>query len=82
MENILPLFLTFISGLFIALGALIVYVTKNNDKFVHFSISMAFGVIGTLIVFELFPHSIEVLEEYFEGFICYIVFGNCAFIGV
>lgn len=82
MENLLPLFLTFISGLFIALGALIVYVTKNNDKFVHFSISMAFGVISTLLVFELFPHSIETLEQCFDSSISYIVFFVCAVIGI
>lgn len=82
MEGLLPLFLTFISGLFIALGSLIVYVTKNNDKFVHFSISMAFGVISTLLIFELYPHSMEVLELYFDGIINYVIFVICAIVGV
>lgn len=82
MENILPLFLTFISGLFIVLGSLIVYITKNNDKFVHFAISMAFGVMIMLIGLELFPEVIEVFNEHFDGVIGYIFLGVVVLLGV
>lgn len=82
MEFLLPLFLTFISGLFIALGALIVYITKNNDKFVRFSISMAFGVILTLLVFELLPESLHILGEYFDKPFNYVIFGICILVGI
>lgn len=82
MENILPLFLTFISGLFISLGALVVYVTKNNDKFVHFSISMAFGVMATLVLGELLPEAMEVFGEHFDGVMSYVVLGICVLVGI
>lgn len=82
MENILPVFLTFISGLFIALGALIVYVTKNNEKFVQFAISMAFGVMLMLICFELLPESFEVFSEYFDGYMCYVTLSMCVLFGI
>lgn len=82
MENILPLFLTFIAGLFIAVGALVVYITKNNDKFVHFSISMAFGVMVTLVCFELLPEVIEIFNEHFDGYVSYIVLLICVLAGV
>lgn len=82
MENILPLFLTFISGLFIALGALIVYVTKNNEKFVHFAISMAFGVMATLICLELLPEVMEVFTEHFDGIMRYVVLAGCVLLGI
>lgn len=82
MGSILPLFLTFISGLFIALGALIVYITKNNDKFVHFAISMAFGVMAMLVCFELLPEATEVFSENFDSFIGYIVLGVVVLLGV
>lgn len=82
MDFVLPLFLTFIAGLFIALGSLIVYVTKNNDKFVHFAISMAFGVMAALVCFELLPEAIEVLSEHFGNFKGYIVLGICVLLGV
>lgn len=82
MESILPLFLTFISGLFIVLGSLIVFITKNNDRFVHFSISMAFGVMASLICFELFPEASEMLHDYFGNFKGYVVLGICILVGI
>ncbi len=81
MEYLLPLFLTFIAGLFIALGALIVLVLKDNEKFVHFSISMAFGVIVTLISMELFPEASEALCEHFGSTFGYIILGICVIVG-
>lgn len=82
MNNILPLFLTFIAGLFIAFGALIVYITKNNDKFVHFAISMAFGVMVTLIGFELLPEVNEVFNDCFNGYMSYVILVICVLFGV
>ena len=40
------LVLTLIVGLFILLGSIIIFVTKNNDNIVNFSISIAFSVIS------------------------------------
>ena len=56
------LFLTLILGLFIILGAAIVFLTKNNDKFIEFSISLATSVIFMLILIDILPETIEVIE--------------------
>lgn len=81
MEIIIPLFLTFIAGLFITLGALIAMIVKNNKKFIHFSISMAFGVIVSLISLELLPETKEILCEHF-GNLGYVLLIVCVVVGV
>lgn len=64
----MELLLTFLVGIFIVLGAFIVLKTQNNDRLVSFSISMAFGVMLTLVILELLPESFELLhEEYTLG---------------
>ena len=63
MNNFIGLLFTLVVGLFILIGTAIVKLTKNNDNFVHFSIGMALGVIGTLIFMELLPESFELLHE-------------------
>lgn len=55
------LLLTLLLGLFIILGAVIVFLTKNNDRFIQFSISLAFGVIAMLIVTDLIPEAYEII---------------------
>lgn len=57
------LLLTLILGIFIILGAVIVFLTKNNDKFVQFSISLAFGVMSMLIFLDLIPEAYEVIDS-------------------
>ena len=57
------LLLTLVLGIFIILGAVIVFLTKNNDKFVQFSISLAFGVMIMLIFFDLLPEAYEVVDH-------------------
>ena len=56
------LLLTLLLGLFIIVGALIVFLTKNNEKFIEFSISLAFGVMITLILIDILPEVIEVVD--------------------
>lgn len=56
------LLFTLILGIFILLGALIVFLTENNDKFVQFSISLAFGVMIMLIAFDLLPEAYEAIN--------------------
>lgn len=56
------LFFTLILGLFIIFGAFIVQLFKNKDKFILISLSMAFGVMMTLIVLELFPEAYEIFS--------------------
>lgn len=57
------LLFTLILGVFILLGAGIVFVTKNNDRFVQFSISLAFGVMVMLIALDLLPEAYEVINQ-------------------
>lgn len=61
--ELFALFLTLVLGLFILLGTIIVFFLKNNEKFVSFSLALAFGVMMCLSIFELFPESYEHLEE-------------------
>ena len=56
------LILTLLLGFFIVIGALIVFVFKNNEKFIEFSIAMAFSVILMLVVFDIIPESYEVVD--------------------
>ncbi len=74
------LLLTLLLGIFIIVGALIVFVTKNNDRFINFSISLAFGVILMLIITDLIPEAYEIVDNGNLVFsIIYILIGS--FIG-
>lgn len=61
--NFVALLFTLLVGLFILLGSYIGLNYKNNKKFTDFSISMAFGVIISLILFELLPETYEILND-------------------
>ena len=63
MDKLIALGLTLIVGIFILIGTLIVFFTKNNNKFIKFSISMAFGVMISLAIVELMPEAFELLES-------------------
>ena len=47
-------------GLFIIIGAVITFVSKNNNKFVSFSISLAFSVMIMLMFVDLIPEIKEI----------------------
>lgn len=55
--------LTILSGFSILIGTLIAFLLKNNKKLTDFSISMAAGVMSTLLIIELIPESFELLNE-------------------
>lgn len=57
------LMMAFIAGITIFIGTIIVFLSKNNKKLIEFSISMAVGVMTTLLIFELLPESFELLHE-------------------
>ncbi len=63
MTSGLGLFLTLALGLFILFGSAIVFLMKNGDRLVNFSIGMALGVMSALGILELFPEALEHLEE-------------------
>jgi len=60
--NFVALLLTLVVGMFILLGSFIGLNYKDNRKFTDFSISVAFGVIISLILFEILPETFEVLN--------------------
>lgn len=60
--NLVALLLTLVVGLFILVGSFIGLNYKENKRFTDFSISIAFGVIISLILFEVLPETFEVLN--------------------
>lgn len=61
--NLIALLLTVVVGLFILIGSLFATKFKNNKNFTDFSISLAFGVIISLMLFEIMPHAYEILNS-------------------
>ncbi len=53
------LIITLALGLFIAVGALISSLSKDNKNIVQASVSLALGTLGTLAVVELIPEAVE-----------------------
>lgn len=62
MSQITGLVLTMIVGLSIILGTIIILKMKNNEKVISVSVSIAFGVMISLIVFDLLPEAFELIE--------------------
>lgn len=58
----MALFITLLVGLFTLVGSLIIFFTKNNKKIIDFSISVGFGVLFALILLELIPETIELIQ--------------------
>ena len=61
--NLVSLLLTLFIGLFIFLGSYIGLNYKKSSKLTDLSISIAFGVIISLILFEILPETFEILKE-------------------
>ena len=62
MNEINSLVMTLVTGLFMLIGLIIITFTKNNEKVVNFSISMAFGVMVMLVILELNIFTIPEVE--------------------
>ena len=60
--KLLGLVLTLLVGLFILIGNVFANKFKDNKRFTDFSISLAFGVIIGLILFEILPETYEILK--------------------
>ena len=78
----MALIMTLVVGLFILLGGLIIIFTKNNKKVVDFAISLGFGVLASLVIFELIPESIELLETKFSVLVTIILMLVLIFLGI
>ncbi|MEG0994821.1 MAG: ZIP family metal transporter [Bacilli bacterium] len=76
MQNIQGLVFTLFLGLFILVGAFIVFLTKNNKKFITFSIALALSVIVMLIFTDLGKEAYEMLgKDNVLFFILFVILG-------
>ncbi|MDD3453020.1 MAG: ZIP family metal transporter [Bacilli bacterium] len=58
------LLLTLLVGFFIILGTVLVFFTNNNNKFINFSICVAFGVMISLGILEILPETYKIITEH------------------
>ncbi len=62
------LWITLLLSLFMVVGAIIIFFTKNNEKFVTFSISFAASVMAMMILTDLWLESYEAVKTSFPSF--------------
>ena len=67
--NVIGLVLTLVLGFFIIIGAFLMHMFKNKEKFLIISLSMAFGVMFSLIFLELLPESYEIFNEKYSSMV-------------
>lgn len=60
------LLLVLIVGLCTLLGSIIVIKTENSKRIVNFSVSIGFGVIISLIIFDLLPECFEAVGDRYD----------------
>ena len=80
--HFISLLLTLLVGMFILLGSIVGLNYKNNKRITDFSISIAFGVIISLILFEILPETYEILEGEIGNFRGIIVIIILSLIGI
>lgn len=78
----MKLVITLLVGLFTVVGSLLVFLSKNNKKFIQFSICLAFGVIVALGILELLPESYELITAYINKPYNVLMLLLCVIIGV
>ena len=54
---------TILSGLSFLIGYIITVILKNNNKLVTFSLGFSFIVIFGLIIFDLLPECLELIDN-------------------
>ncbi len=62
-------------SLFFLLGTFISFMFESNHKFIYFSMSIAFGVMVSLALFDLLPETVEVLGNKMYLLILGIILG-------
>ena len=75
--NLIALFATFIVGLFMGIGAIVVIYTKENKNITPFSIGMAFSVMLVLLGKELIheaQHHLGVEKNFLLGGFLFLIF--------
>lgn len=78
----MQLFITLLVGLFTILGSILVFVSKNNQKFINFSVCLAFGVMISLGILELLPESYELITEHINKPYNIIILLLCIIAGI
>lgn len=68
----MELFITFLAGISILVGAIVIKLSHNTEKIEHLSIAMALAALLTLMVVDLVPDVIESADS--VGWIITIVF--------
>lgn len=71
--NVIGLVLTLVLGFFIIIGAFLMHIFENKEKFLVISLSMAFGVMVSLIFLELLPESFEIFNEKYSSIISIVM---------
>jgi len=74
MKEILALLFTLALGLFLFVGAFIVFISKNNEKFITYSISLAFVVMIMILFMDIIKESYELLGGNGQAIIYLIIF--------
>jgi len=63
MENTTALLITILTGLFFVVGFVIVHFIKKKKELAIFSTGMAFIVMLGMVIFDLFPEIVEMVQE-------------------
>ena len=79
--NLAAFLLTLFVGLFILAGTIIGMSLKDNKKFINMSISIAFGVVVTLIAVELIPEVLGILTDNLGRWKGLLIIGILSFLG-
>ncbi len=59
MSELFGLLFTLALGMFLFLGAFVVFISRNSEKFMTFSISFAFSVMMMIMITDLIPEAYE-----------------------
>ena len=76
------LIVTIIVGLFTLLGSIIVIKTKNSKKIVDYSISIGFGVLFALIIFDLLPECFGAINGKYNVMISLVIIFFLVLVGI
>ena len=76
------LLITLIVGLFTLLGSFIVIKTNNSKKIVNLSVSVGFGVLVSLVLFELIPECVEIFTNEYGVVLGSLIIIIAIFVGI
>lgn len=80
--ELLGLCVTLLMGGFIIIGALIALKARNSERFTHFSIGLALGVMAMIAIFDLSHEMYENFASNFEGAKLYLIMFATIIIGI